>query len=55
MMTYTVEIRGPLPEKAHELFALKARVFSPAIDEMEENLEDLLPPEFSVRIKEWDA
>lgn len=54
LQTFVIEIRGPMPELPHQLFALRARLFPGLIDETEENLSDLLPPGFSARIREWD-
>ena len=50
LQTYTLELIGP---RNHALES-EARIANAFLHETEENLTDLLPEGYSVRIKEWD-
>jgi len=50
LQTYTLQLLGPANSALAMWIAWKN-----AIEETEENLTDLLPEGYSVKIKEWDA
>jgi hypothetical protein len=58
LQTYTLELVGPPDRISQDWRAPLARtrtVLSPhVLQETQENLTDLLPEGYSVRIKEWD-
>jgi len=50
LQTYTLELLGPL----NHALESEARIANAFLHEIEENLTDLLPEGYSVRIREWD-
>jgi hypothetical protein len=50
LQTLTIQVWGPI-----YWIGATERITPEMILETEENLTDLLPPGYSVRIKEWDA
>lgn len=53
LVTYTLQLIGPQVYSFRDAAALKMRMDELA-RETEENLTDLLPPGYSVKIREWD-
>lgn len=53
LATYTLELTGPSSE-VHTWPYMHGAPLLRALRETEENLTDLLPPGYSVKIREWD-
>jgi hypothetical protein len=52
LQTYTLQLLGPMPPKAFQLLNLQHWAFPSMMRETEENLTDLLPEGYSVKIVE---